>query len=171
MHPDTTAARGSRAAGTSRGLTQLGPALALIHGGRAPTRAALGASLGVTRATAGAVASELQALGLIQVDTDPGTPGSGTLGRPSHRLTIDPDGPVAFAAQIHPDGFQVALVGLGGQVIAADAGSLAVPDDPEPVLAAAAGAGAQLLRSAGRVCVGAGLAVPSAVSEPGGVAV
>src|SRR6266699_2659676 len=109
MHPQPTAARGLRGTGTSRGRTQLGPALALIHGGRAPTRAALGASLGVTRATAGAVAAELQALGLIQVDTDPGTPGSGTLGRPSHRLTIDPDGPVAFAAQIHPDGFQVAL--------------------------------------------------------------
>src|SRR6266581_6093503 len=107
MHPETTAARGSRAAGTSRGLTQLGPALALIHGGRAPTRAALGASLGVTRATAGAVAAELQALGLIQVDTDPG---GGTLGRPSHRLVIDPSGPVAVAAQIHADGFQVALI-------------------------------------------------------------
>jgi predicted NBD/HSP70 family sugar kinase len=171
MHPQPTAARGLRGTGASRGRTQLGPALALIHGGRAPTRAALGASLGVTRATAGAVAAELQALGLIQVDTGPGSPGGGTLGRPSHRLTIDPDGPVAFAAQIHPDGFQVALVGLGGQVVAADGGSLAVPDDPEPVLAAAARAGARLLRSAGRVCVGAGLAVPSAVAEPEGVAV
>jgi len=171
MHPQPTAARGLRGTGTSRGRTQLGPALALIHGGRAPTRAALGASLGVTRATAGAVAAELQALGLIQVDTDPGTPGSGILGRPSHRLTIDPDGPVAFAAQIHPDGFQVALVGLGGQVVAADGGSLAVPDDPAPVLAAAARAGARLLRSAGRACVGAGLAVPSGVAEPGGIAV
>ena len=169
-----TATRGLRGTGTSRGRTQLGPALALIHGGRAPTRAALGASLGVTRATAGAVAAELQALGLIQVDTNPGTPGmpgGGTLGRPSHRLTIDPDGPVALAAQIHPDGFQVALVGLGGQVVAAENRMLAMPDDPEPALASVARAGARLLRSAGRACVGAGLAVPSAVAEPEGAAV
>jgi predicted NBD/HSP70 family sugar kinase len=102
------------------------------------------------------------------VDT---APGGGTLGRPSHRLTIDPDGPVALAAQVHPDGFQVALVGLGGQVVAADGRALTVPGDPERVLASVARAGERLLRSSGRVCVGAGLAVPSAVAEPEGVAV
>jgi predicted NBD/HSP70 family sugar kinase len=153
----------------SRGRTQLGPALALIHQGRAPTRAALGAGLGVTRATAGAVAAELQALRLIQVDT---TPGGGTLGRPSHRLSIDPDGPVALAAQVHPDGFQVALVGLGGRVVAAASQNLAVDDDPERVLALVAETSARLLLLlAGRPCVGAGLAVPSAVSAPDGIAV
>jgi hypothetical protein len=168
MHQDGTAARGSRAPGTSRGRTQLGPALALIHGGRAPTRAALGAGLGVTRATAGAVAAELQARRLIQVDT---SPGGGTLGRPSHGITIDPDGPVALAAQVHPDGFQVALVGLGGRVVAAEDRRLTTPDDPQRALAAVARAGARLLTSADRTCVGAGLAVPSAVSEPEGTAV
>jgi predicted NBD/HSP70 family sugar kinase len=168
MHQNRTAARG---AGTSRGRTQLGSALALIHGGRAPTRAALGTALGVTRATAGAVAAELQALRLIQVDTAPGAPGGGTLGRPSHRLTIDPDGPVVVAAQVHPDGFQVALVGLGGQVAAAEDRSLPTPDDPERALAAVAQVGARLLRAARRPCAGAGLAVPSAVAEPEGEAV
>ena len=173
MHMPPTTTRARRDAGgtaSSRGRTWLGPALALIHGGRAPTRAALGAKLGITRATAGAVAAELQALRLIQVDTTPGTAG-GTLGRPSHRLTIDPNGPVALAAQIHPDGFQVALVGLGGRVVAAADRDLEFPDDPGRALAAVAQAGAQLLRSAGRICVGAGLAVPSAVSEPDGTAV
>jgi predicted NBD/HSP70 family sugar kinase len=161
-------AQGRTQVGPARGRTQLGPALALIHAGRAPTRAALGAGLGVTRATAGAVAAELQALRLIQVDA---TPGGGTLGRPSHRLTIDPDGPVTLAAQVHPDGFQVALVGLGGQVLAAAGRNLTVPDDPARALAPVAQAGARLLRSAGRVCVGVGLAVPSAVAEPEGTAV
>ena len=174
MHVTETTARPP---GGSRGRTQLGPALALIHGGRAPTRAALGAGLGVTRATAGAVAAELQALGLIQVDT---TPGGGTLGRPSHRLSIDPDGPVALAAQIHPDGFQVALIGLGGRVVAASDRTMNVVDDPEQALAPVAEAGARLLRLArpqspqipsNRACVGAGLAVPSATAEPAGVAV
>jgi predicted NBD/HSP70 family sugar kinase len=166
MHVTETAARPP---GGSRGRTQLGPALALIHGGRAPTRAALGAELGVTRATAGAVAAELQALGLIRVDTGPG---GGTLGRPSHRLAIDPDGPVALAAQIHPDGFQVALIGLGGRVVASADRTLTVSDDPEQAIAPVAEVGARLLRLAGsRPCVGAGLAVPSAVAEPDGVAV
>jgi len=157
----------ARSPGGSRGRTQLGPALTLIHGGRGPTRAALGAELGITRATAGAVAAELQALGLIRVDT---APGGGTLGRPSHRLAIDPDGPVALAAQIHPDGFQIALIGLGGRVVAAADANLAV-DDPEQALTRVAEAGARLLRLAGRPCVGAGLAVPSAVSAPEGIAV
>ena len=49
-----------------------GAALTLIHTGQAPTRSALTAALGVTRATAGAVTGELRDLGLIQVDT--GTP-------------------------------------------------------------------------------------------------
>jgi predicted NBD/HSP70 family sugar kinase len=161
----------ARPPGSSRGRSQLGPALTLIHGGRAPTRAALGAGLGVTRATAGAVAAELQALRLIQVDT---APGGGTLGRPSHRLSIDPDGPVALAAQIHPDGFQVALVGLGGRVIAAADHTVTAADEPEEGLALVAKAGLRLLRRAGlpfRTCVGAGLAVPSAVAEPEGIAV
>jgi predicted NBD/HSP70 family sugar kinase len=158
----------ARPPGGSRGRTQLGPALTLIHGGRAPTRAALGTGLGVTRATAGAVAAELQQLGLIRVDT---APGGGTLGRPSHRLSIDPDGPVALAAQVHPDGFQVALVGLGGRIAAAADRTLTVADDPERALAPVAEASARLLRLAGRTCIGAGLAVPSAVAEPEGVAV
>jgi predicted NBD/HSP70 family sugar kinase len=154
--------------GTSRGRAQLGPALALIHGRRAPTRAALGAGLGVTRATAGAVAAELQALRLIQVDT---APGGGTLGRPSHRLSIDPDGPVALAAQVHPDGFEVALVGLGGRVVAAVQQALPADHDPERALGQVGAVGARLLRLSRRRCIGAGLAVPSAVAEPAGIAV
>ena len=49
--------------------------------------------------------------------------------------------------------------------------TLALPDDPEPALASVARAGARLVQSAGRACVGAGLAVPSAVAEPEGAAV
>ena len=153
-----------------RGRSLLGPALSLIHEGRAPTRSALTARLGVTRATAGAVAAELEALRLIHVDAAPG--GSpGALGRPSHRLVIDPDGPVALAAQIHPDGFQVALVGLGGKIAAQTGSALTVPDDPARGFALVAKAGARFVRSVGRTCVGAGLAVPSAVAEPEGTAV
>lgn len=145
-----------------------GAALTLIHTGRAPTRAALTEALGVTRATAGAVAAELRDLRLIHVET--GT-GGGSLGRPSHRLVIDENGPVALAAQLHPDGFEVALVGLGGRIVASVTAQGAAPDDPARALAPLAEHGAALLRRSGRACVGATLAVPSAIAEPDGTAV
>jgi predicted NBD/HSP70 family sugar kinase len=145
-----------------------GAALTLIHTGQAPTRSALTAALGVTRATAGAVTSELRDLGLIQVDT--GTR-AGTQGRPSHGLAIDPGGPVALAAQLHPDGFAVALVGLGGRIVAETSRQVPAPGDPARALAPLAAAGAGLLAQSGRACVGAALAVPSAVSQPEGAAV
>ncbi|WP_260867442.1 ROK family protein [Streptomyces sp. SAJ15] len=152
-----------------RGRSALGPALELVHTGRAPTRAVLTAELGVTRATAGAVAAELEALGLIQVDARPGGAG-GSQGRPSHRLAIAPNGPVVLAAQVHSDGFRAALVGLGGRIVATAPGCMTVPADPAQVLGAVVEAGAGLLRETGKRCVGAGLAVPSAVAEPEGTA-
>ncbi|MCF3965222.1 ROK family protein [Streptomyces fuscigenes] len=152
-----------------RGRSALGPALELVHTGRAPTRAVLTSELGVTRATAGAVAAELEALGLITVDSRPGA-GAGSQGRPSHRLSVDEAGPVALAAQVHADGFRVALVGLGGRIVATAAGRGVVEADPEQVLGQAVAAGEALLREGGRRCVGAGLAVPSAVAEPAGTA-
>ncbi len=152
-----------------RGRSALGPALELVHTGRAPTRAVLTSELGVTRATAGAVAAELEALGLIQVDSRP-TAAAGSQGRPSHRLAVDPAGPVVLAAQVHADGFRAALVGLGGRIVATAPGCMTVPADPAHVLAAVVEAGAELLRETGRRCLGAGLAVPSAVAEPEGTA-
>ncbi|GGX21204.1 ROK family protein [Streptomyces chryseus] len=152
-----------------RGRSALGPALELVHTGRAPTRAVLTAELGVTRATAGAVAAELEALGLIQVDSRPGA-AAGSQGRPSHRLAVNDSGPVVLAAQIHADGYRAALVGLGGRTVATAPGRKTVSADPAQVLGAVVDAGAQLLRDSGRRCVGAGLAVPSAVAEPEGTA-
>jgi len=131
------------------------------------TRAELTTALGVTRATVGAVLSELRELGLIEVDVPSG---SGRLGRPSHRVGPAPQGPVAVAAQIHPDGYQAALLGLGGVLAAATSGPLRDPDDPQRCVADVTAAAAVLLRSAGRRCVGAGLAVPTAVTAPGGTA-
>ncbi len=152
-----------------RGRSALGPALELVHTGRAPTRAVLTAELGVTRATAGAVAAELEALGLIRVDSRPGA-AAGSQGRPSHRLSVDDSGPVVLAAQVHADGFRAALVGLGGRTVATAPGCVTVSADPAQVLGEVVAAGAALLRASGRRCVGAGLAVPSAVAEPEGTA-
>ncbi|MFD7922004.1 ROK family protein [Streptomyces sp. NPDC059740] len=151
-----------------RGRGALGPALELVHTGRAPTRAVLTSALGVTRATAGAVASELEALGLITVDAHP-TASAGSQGRPSHRLHIDPEGPVVLAAQIHSDGYRVALVGLGGAVVSTAVGCEPVPE-PAAAMAEVVAVGARLLAETGRRCLGAGLAVPSAIAEPDGEA-
>lgn len=130
-----------------RGRGALGPALELVHTGRAPTRAVLTAELGVTRATAGAVAAELEALGLILVDSRPGA-AAGSQGRPSHRLSVDESGPVALAAQVHADGFRVALVGLGGRIVATAPTRGTVTADPAQVLGEVVEAGAALLRAA-----------------------
>ncbi|EDY44783.2 ROK family protein [Streptomyces sp. SPB074] len=161
-------ARGERTR-LERGRGALGPALELVHTGRAPTRAVLTSALGVTRATAGAVAAELESLGLIRVDARPAAP-AGSHGRPSHRLALDPDGPVVLAAQVHADGYRAALVGLGGQLVATSPGCEMVGADPADVLGSVVAAGLALLRETGRRCVGAGLAVPSAVAEPEGTA-
>ncbi|UCM86474.1 ROK family protein [Streptomyces marincola] len=152
-----------------RGRNALGPALELVHTGRAPTRAVLTTELGVTRATAGAVAGELQTLGLITVDSRPSA-SPGSHGRPSHRLAIADDGPVALAAQVHVDGFRAALVGLGGRIAATAPACVTVDADPAHAIGEVVAAGAALLRDSGRRCVGAGLAVPSAVAEPEGTA-
>src|SRR5260370_9759068 len=143
----------------------LGKALMLIHTGRAPTRSVLTSALGVTRATAGTLVSELQALHLIQVDDGP-LPGPAPQGRPSHRLSVDPEGPMALAVQLHPDRFQVALLGLGSSVAAAQSRDSVIPPDPARALAEVAQVAARLMAATGRPCVGAGLAVASGASRP-----
>jgi predicted NBD/HSP70 family sugar kinase len=148
----------------------LGQALMLIHTGRAPTRSILTTALGVSRATAGTLVGELQALGLIQVDEN-GRQRGGQQGRPSHRLSVGPAAPVALAAQLHPDGYQVAVVGLGARVVATAAGELDVSGGPARVLGEIASAGARLVAACGRPCAGAGLAVPSAVASIDGTLV
>lgn len=67
---------------------------------------------------------------------------------------------MALAAQVHPDGFRAALVGLGGRIVATAPGKVTVSADPAQVLGAVVDAGAALLAESGLRCVGAGLAVP-----------
>lgn len=159
---------GTPAGPTLAGPTLAGRALTLIHAGRAATRSELTGQLAVTRATTGAVTAELRDLGLIVVDSGPG---GGQQGRPSHRVVPDPAGPVALAVQVHPDGYAVALVGLGGVIAARRSWHAPVPADPGRVFAAAAEAAADLLRASGRRCVGAAACLPTAVTQPQGTAV
>lgn len=71
---------------------------------------------------------------------------------------------------MHADGFRAALVGLGGRLVATDPGCVIVTSDPAQVVGEVVDACARLLRDSGLRCVGAGLAVPSAVAEPEGTA-
>ncbi|MFD7644796.1 ROK family protein [Kitasatospora sp. NPDC059795] len=150
-----------------RGRALLGPALRLIHTGQAPTRSALTGALDVTRATAGAVTGELEALGLISVDS---RPAGGGRGRPSHRLALADPGPAVLAAQLHADGVSVALAALGGRLL--ETAHLPLPADtaPERLLGAVAEAGATLARGSRRRVLGFALALPNPVTEPDGTA-
>ena len=151
-----------------RGRAALGPALALVHTGAAPTRSVLTGALGVTRATAGAIIGELQALRLITVDA---RPTGGTRGRPSHRLAVDPSGPVVLAAQIHADGISIALSTLGGVLDRPEDLPLPSPATPERVIGAVVAEAARRIAADPRRCVGLGLAVPTPVALPERIAV
>ncbi|GLW55837.1 hypothetical protein Kpho01_38480 [Kitasatospora phosalacinea] len=155
----------SKRAAPDRGRTLLGPALRLVHTGQAPTRSALTGALDVTRATAGAVTGELEALGLITVDS---RPAGGGRGRPSHRLALADPGPVVLAAQLHADAVSVALAGLGGRLH--DPVHLPLPADTSPtaLLDAVAETGARLARDSRRRVLGSALALPNPVTEPDG---
>lgn len=151
-----------------RGRAVLGPALTLIHTGGAPTRSVLTGALGVTRTTVGAITAELEALRLITVDA---RPAGGARGRPSHRLDVDPQGPVVLAAQLHTDGFTLALAGLGGRIGQPLDLPLHANDDPRGTLRTMAEEAARLIAASPRRCVGAGLAAPTPVTEPDRLAV
>jgi predicted NBD/HSP70 family sugar kinase len=81
---------------------------------------------------------------------------------------VHPDGPVVLAAQLHSDGYSLALASLGGALGPVRDEPLAAADiaDPERALRQLARAGAELVRASGRRCVGVGLAAPSPVTEP-----
>ncbi|WP_218920573.1 ROK family protein [Lentzea guizhouensis] len=151
-----------------RGHAVLGQVLSLVHLGQVGTRADLTAELGVTRATTGAVTGELEALGLIRNDTRPGGPATAR-GRPSHRIALDPDGPVVLAAQVHVDGYRVAVVGLGGTIAATTAARHEAGRSRRRAVRCRGRRGRARRTERPAVC-GAGLAVPSAVAEPDGTA-
>jgi predicted NBD/HSP70 family sugar kinase len=155
-----------------------GAALTLIHTGQASSRSELTGRLGVTRATTGAITGELRDLGLIEVAAGSG---DGQHGRPSHSLRPDPDGPVVLAAEVHADGFAVALIGLGAVIHARISRPAPAHPDLDRALAPVTDAAAALLREwerehstrgrSPRPCAGAAVAVQTAVTEPAETAV
>ena len=152
-----------RAAAIDPGSGSLSAALHLIHTEGPIRRSALTSRLGLSRSAVGALVEELRAYQLVAVETSP-LP-AGEAGRPSHLLSADPDGPVAVAVALSALTFRVALVGLGGDLVAPTEHRLPQPTTPDRVLRAVAGAVLATLATTARPCVGVGLAMPSAVSR------
>ncbi|ODU02105.1 MAG: hypothetical protein ABS81_18750 [Pseudonocardia sp. SCN 72-86] len=106
--------------------TTAGRALMLVHTGTG-RRAELTRRLGLTRTGGAKVLAELEQAGLVEVDDRPAP--SGSRGRPSHLVGPARQAPLALAASISARRVAVALVGLGGSVVAtATSPTPATPD-------------------------------------------
>ena len=151
------------AAAIDPGSGSLSAALHLVHTEGPIRRSELTARLGLSRGAVGALVEELRVQRLVAVETSP-LP-AGDTGRPSHLVSPHPDGPVAVAVALSAQTYRVALVGLGGVLIAPTEHRLPQPTTPGRVLPAVARAVLATLASTARRCVGVGLAVPSAVSR------
>ncbi len=156
------------ATGDRRAVSSLGRALTLVHTRQATRRSELTDLLGLTRTATGSVLRELERLGLVRSDprSGPGRKANQT-GRPSHRLQIHPQAPIALAVQVQAETLLVARVLLGGTLQHVAEVALPRRHDPEVVLVQAADRLDAELDAVNRHCVGVGVAVPSAVADDG----
>lgn len=86
-----------------------------FHAGRIGTRAELTTRLGLSRASALEITARLRESALID---EAAAPPDGRRGRPTTRLLPHPDGPVVCAVDIAHEQWTVAVVELGGAVLA-----------------------------------------------------
>ncbi|MGC4175108.1 ROK family transcriptional regulator [Demequina sp.] len=145
----------------------LSTVLSAVHYSRAVSRAALTRETGLNRSTIGAVVSTLEEAGLVTSD-EPSAERS--VGRPSP--VISP-APTVCALAINPDidAIRVALVSLGGEVLAEASESFASVPSPPDAAATAARLAASIVGERASGLVGAGVAVPGLVAFEGGTVV
>ena len=146
----------------------LATVLRAVHYGREVSRATLTRVTGLNRSTIGAMVATLEEAGLVIV-TEPQAERS--VGRPSP--VIRPSSTVCALA-INPDidAVRVALVSLGGEVIASAEQAMGAVPSPADALAAAARMARDLVGKSGAITlVGAGVAVPGLVDFDGGTVV
>ncbi|WP_327664703.1 MULTISPECIES: ROK family transcriptional regulator [unclassified Streptomyces] len=141
--------------------TSAGRLLQLIRGGQANTRADLQRATGMSRSTVGLRLDELDRAGWLRQDT-----GTSTGGRPSHRIVFDPGHAAVLAVDLETRYARVAVLDLGGTVLAERTVDLDIGDGPDRVLDRLARCFPELLATSGtpaeRVC-GIGLSVPGPV--------
>jgi predicted NBD/HSP70 family sugar kinase len=145
----------------------LSTVLSAVHYGHAVSRATLTRETGLNRSTIGAVVATLEEAGLV---TSEEPDAAGTVGRPSP--VIRPASGIAALA-INPDidAVRVALVGLGGRVLAQASETLPSIPSPADAAATAARLAASILGESASGLVGAGVAVPGLVDFEGGTVV
>ncbi|MCE7012094.1 ROK family protein [Kibdelosporangium philippinense] len=139
----------------------LGQLLLTLHvsGGQA-SRAELTDRLGCGRSVMGYLLGELADRSLVRIDRTGGKPGGG---RPSHQVTIPAEAPTVVAAQIQPDAFTVATVGLGGKILSRSTLPLRNPQPSEALDELC-----ELMNQhVGPNVLGFGVAVPSPVRADG----
>lgn len=141
--------------------------LQTVHARGPTTRAVLTRQLGLNRSTIGALTGELQSLGLVSEET---SAVGGRSGRPSHLVVPRADN-VIVAVDVGVDRIAVALVGLGGKVLARrDRGHQRGEHDVDHVVDSVAQMITEVLEGAQKVrCLGVGVAVPGAVRASDGL--
>jgi predicted NBD/HSP70 family sugar kinase len=145
----------------------LSAVLTAVHYGREVTRAELTRATGLNRSTIGAMVAALEDAGLVTT-AEPHAERS--VGRPSP--VIRPSQTVrALAINPDIDAVRVALVGLGGVVIAEASETFGSVPSPADAVATAARLAASLVGGEASGLVGAGVAVPGLVDFEGGTVV
>ncbi|MET8225012.1 ROK family protein [Streptomyces sp. NPDC005301] len=150
-----------------------GDLLQLVRSGRATTRGALQHETGLSRATVGQRLDRLFRAGWLREGA--GGPVDSPLGgRPSITLEFDDAHAVVLAADLDTRHARVAVLSLGGGILAEHMGVLVLDEGPETVLGELGRRFAELLDKAGQhagsVC-GIGLAVPGPVDHASGLVV
>ncbi|MFB9902761.1 ROK family transcriptional regulator [Allokutzneria oryzae] len=92
-----------------------------LHGGRIATRAELTTRLGLSRASALEITARLRESALVHEEA---APPDGRRGRPTTRLLPHPEGPLVCAVDIAHETWTVAVVELGGAVLARTTGRI-----------------------------------------------
>jgi len=145
----------------------LSTVLSAVHYGREVSRANLTRDTGLNRSTIGAMVAILEEAGLVTTD-EPHPERS--VGRPSP--VIRPSNAVrALAINPDIDAVRVAVVGLGGEVLAEASAPFASVPSPADAAQAAARLAASLVGEEASGLVGAGVAVPGLVDFDGGTVV
>jgi len=169
--PSTRAAGDGVRVGTQEGLRRhnLGTLLGHLHLHGALSRADLTHRMGLNRSTIAALVAELATLGAVQEETPAGSRTGA--GRPSLLVRPRPDRVQVVAVEIGVDHLDVALVGLGGQVMARRHDRLGTASPTPQVLVEQLCAAVHAVLADGgldRHVVGLGVALPGVVRQGDG---